>query len=109
MPMEWGGQKRRDSRPANPTSRNPATEPPQAKVPTFDGKEDWYGFIWPFERLVRRSGWGDQQRLDRLHESLRGAVASFACALPETTQESYNCLMEELELRLGRRDHPSTA
>ena len=84
-------------------------EPPRAKMPTFEGKDEWDSFIRPFERLAHRSHWTHAQRLDRLHESLRGAAASFTYVQPLPVQEDYNLLCEQLQLRFGRKDPPSTA
>ena len=84
-------------------------EPPRAKMPTFEGKDEWDSFIRPFERLAHRSHWTYAQRLDRLHESLRGAAASFTYVQPLPVQEDYDLLCEQLQLRFGRKDPPSTA
>ena len=78
-------------------------------MPTFEGKEEWDSFINPFERMARRNDWGPQQKLDRLHESLRGAAASFVYTQPEEVQEDYPQLCRELQHRFGRQDPPSTA
>ena len=92
---------------AHTSAREP--EPPRAKMPTFEGKEEWDSFINPFERMARRNDWGPQQKLDRLHESLRGAAASFVYTQPEEVQEDYPQLCRELQHRFGRQDPPSTA
>ena len=92
---------------AHTSAREP--EPPRAKMPTFEGKDEWDSFIRPFERLAHRSHWTYAQRLDRLHESLRGAAASFTYVQPLPVQEDYDLLCEQLQLRFGRKDPPSTA
>ena len=61
-------------------------------MPTFKGKEEWDNFINPFEQMARRNDWGLQQKLDRLHESLQGAAASFVYTQPEEVQEDYRQL-----------------
>ena len=102
-------QRGRAARPDGTAARIPAVEPPRAKMPTFEGKEEWDSFINPFERMARRNDWGPQQKLDRLHESLRGAAASFVYTQPEEVQEDYPQLCRELQHRFGRQDPPSTA
>lgn len=104
-------QQRRANARANDTLRAPprSLEPPVAKMPTFDGKEDWDSFAVPFERLSRRHGWGPVQQLDRLHECLRGAAASFASLQPEHIRENYVRLCLELKQRFGRKEPPATA
>ena len=54
MPMEWGDQRRH---PQGPTTSTPQPDPPRAKVPTYDGKDDWDGFPWSFHCLSGRYWW----------------------------------------------------
>ena len=84
-------------------------EPPQAKMSTFEGKDEWDSFISPFERLAHCNHWTYAQRLDCLHEFLRGAAASFTYVQPLPIQEDYDLLCEQLQLRFGRKDPPSKA
>lgn len=66
----------------------------------FDGTDDWNAFFMPFERMA--------QRLDKLHERLRGSATCFICSLPEYQREDHILLTEQLKQRNGRADPPST-
>lgn len=92
----------------NPIYQQPY-DPPRPKMPTFDGKEEWNSFFTPFERLALRNNWNDMQKLDRLHESLRGVAASFITLQPVHIIENFTRLCEELKHRFGRTDPPATA
>ena len=46
--------------------------------------------------MARRNDWGPQQKLDRLHEPLWGAAASFVYTQPDEVQEDYPQLCREL-------------
>ena len=87
-----------------PPPRGQEPEAPRPKLPIFDGKEEWEGFVWSFGRMVAQSQWTPQQKLSRLHESLRGSAASFASNLPGQVQNDYDQLMRELDRQFGRRD-----
>ncbi|VDI31122.1 Hypothetical predicted protein [Mytilus galloprovincialis] len=45
---------------------------PRQKLPTFDGKDDYEGFIIPFNRAARRNEWTEEKKLDKYFECLRG-------------------------------------
>lgn len=62
----------------------------------------------PFERQARKYGWTAAERVDRLHEFLRGAAIRYVCSLPERTREDYVLLVEHLTQRFGRKDPPTT-
>ncbi|KAK7918651.1 hypothetical protein WMY93_009935 [Mugilogobius chulae] len=83
-------------------------EPQRPKLATFDGNEDWDSFLMPFERQARKCGWSAIERVDRLHECLRGAAVRYVCSLPERTREDYVLLVEQLTQRFGKRDPPTT-
>ena len=67
---------RRDQAPArNDNQGRPfGVGPPRPKMATFHGeeKDDWDAFFSSFERVAHRHQWSSEERLDRLHESLRG-------------------------------------
>ncbi|TRZ00762.1 hypothetical protein DNTS_024559, partial [Danionella cerebrum] len=90
------------------TYHNTLPEPQRPKLATFDGNEDWDSFLMPFERQARKHGWSAIERVDRLHECLRGAAVRYVCSLPERTREDYVLLVEQLTQRFGKRDPPTT-
>ena len=87
---------------------NTLSEPQRPKLATFDGNEDWDSFLMPFERQARKYGWSAIERVDRLHECLRGAAMRYVCSLPERTREDYVLLVEQLTQRFGKKDPPTT-
>ncbi|XP_038145914.1 uncharacterized protein LOC119786541 [Cyprinodon tularosa] len=62
----------------------------------------------PFERQARKYGWSAVERVDRLHECLRGAAVRYVCSLPERIREDYVLLVEQLAQRFGKKDPPTT-
>jgi len=78
------------------------------RLATFDGNDDWDSFLLPFERQARKYGWTAAERVDRLHECLRGAAIRYVCSLPERTREDYVLLVEQLTQRFGKKDPPTT-
>uniref|UniRef100_A0AAV2MLZ3 ribonuclease H n=1 Tax=Knipowitschia caucasica TaxID=637954 RepID=A0AAV2MLZ3_KNICA len=62
----------------------------------------------PFERQARKYGWSAMERVDRLHECLRGAAVRYVCSLPERTREDYVLLVKQLTQRFGKKDPPTT-
>ncbi|KAM3596786.1 uncharacterized protein V6R79_020929 [Siganus canaliculatus] len=98
-------------RPSNAgTHNNQPTwqEVQRPRLATFDGNDDWDSFLLPFERQARKYGWTAAERVDRLHECLRGAAIRYVCSLPERTREDYVLLVEQLTQRFGRKDPPTT-
>ena len=85
-------------------------EPPRTKMATFEATErdDWDAFYSAFERLARHLQWSPLEKLDRLHESLRGAAAKFVGLLPERVKEDYALLVGELKGRFCWREPAST-
>lgn len=67
----------------HPTPRGRASDGPKAKLDTYDGKDDWDSFIIPFERRAVIYRWSAVERVDKLHECLRGAAVRYLCSLPE--------------------------
>ncbi|KAL2098215.1 hypothetical protein ACEWY4_007422 [Coilia grayii] len=90
------------------TVRSTTYDCPRTKMATYDGKEDWESFLLPFERLARKYGWNGAERVDRLHECLRGAAMRYVCSLPEHIREDYTLLKEHLTQRFGQHDPPAT-
>ena len=81
------------------------------RMTVFEGAhgESWQAFICPFERMASRYGWDDEERLDRLHESVRGRAAQFVYTLPRDHQESYGHLVEDLRIRFGGAESAGVA
>ncbi|KAI3370013.1 hypothetical protein L3Q82_024438 [Scortum barcoo] len=78
------------------------------KLATYGGQEDWDSFLLPFERQARKYGWTGAERVDRLHECLRGVAIRYVCSLPEHIREDYTLLKEQLTQRFGVKDPPTT-
>lgn len=64
--------------------------------------------LLPLKRQARKYGWTAIERVDRLHECLRGAAIRYVCSLPERTREDYILLVEQLTQCFGRMDPPTT-
>ncbi len=86
-----------------------APDGPRAKLDTYDGKDDWDSFIIPFERRDVIYRWSAVERVDKLHECLRGAAVRYLCSLPEHIREDYFLLEEQLAFRFGQKEPPTTA
>lgn len=78
------------------------------KLATFDGNDDWDAFLLPFKCQARKHSWNAANRVDRLHECLRGAAIQYVCSLPEHIREDYLLLVEQLTQHFGNRDPPTT-
>lgn len=89
-------------------SQHTLQEVHRPKLATFDGSNDRDSFLLPFERQVRKYGWSAAEKVDRLHECLRGAAIRYVCSLPERTREDYVLLVEQLTQRFGKKDPPTT-
>lgn len=89
-------------------NQHPLQEVFRQKLATFDGSDDWEIFIMPFERQARKYGWSAMERVDRLHECLRGVAIRYVCSLPERIREDYVLLLEQLAQRFGKKDPPTT-
>jgi hypothetical protein len=79
----WRGQT--NSSTTSSFNRHDAVRP---KAATFDGKDDWETFAMPFQRRAERSGWSNQEKVDHLHECLRGSAVRYVCSLPYDIRES---------------------
>ena len=62
----------------------------------------------PFERHARKYGWTGAERVDGLHDCLRGVAIRYVCSLPEHVREDYTLLKEHLTQRFGVKDPPTT-
>lgn len=62
----------------------------------------------PFECQACNYGWTSAERVDRLHECLRGVAIRYVCSLPEHIREDYTLLKEQLTQRFGVKDPPTT-
>ena len=78
-------------------------------LPYYDGKEEWETFIVPFERIVRRQGWKEDEALDQLITHLKGNAQRFLCLLPAEIRDDYKLVLSEMYKRFSRREPPSTA
>lgn len=95
--------------PNHPDISHPsAYEGPKPKMATYDRKEDWESFLLPFELMALKYGWNGAERVDRLHECLRGAATRYVCSFPEHIREDYTLLKEHLTQRFGQHDPPTT-
>ena len=78
----------------------PTREPFDAKIPPFNGKEDWKVWVNRFEAVAARRNWDDETRLDHLLPKLQGKAGDFVYTqLPQRTLTSYNDLIKELNSR----------
>lgn len=88
--------------------RHMPNEACKIKLTTYDGQEDWDSFLLPFEHQARKYGWTGAERVDRLHECLRGVAVRYVCSLSEHIREDYTLLKEQLTQRFGVKDPPTT-
>lgn len=58
-------------------SQHTLQEVHRPKLATFDGSDDRDSFLLPFECQVRKYGWSAAEKVDRLHECLRGAAIRY--------------------------------
>jgi hypothetical protein len=81
-------------------------------MPTFDGKPtsavDWRSYFVQFEHMAERYDWGNQERLDRLVESLRDNAAKYFGKLPWDVRTDYHRLVRKMRSRFGKQDPPTT-
>ena len=82
---------------------------PRQKLPTFDGKDNYDGFIIPFNRAARRNDWTDEEKLDRYIESLRGPASKCLSTLPRQEREIFESLSRHMENRFNRKEPSTTA
>jgi hypothetical protein len=78
------------------------------RMATFDGSEEWQPFAYQFNRMSRRFQWEHQERVDRLHESMRGPALKYVCSPPGEVQEEFSKLSGCLERRFGHVEPPAT-
>ena len=81
---------------------------PQLKMPSYEGKDEIDVFFTPFERLAARGGWGDDEKIDRLYQCLKGPAMRFLCTLPQEVCGNYSELKASLIERFGKREPPTT-
>lgn len=73
---------------------------PEAKLPPFNGKEDWKVWINRFEAVAERRCWDEGAKLDNLLPRLQGRAGDFVFnQLPHETLSSYPELVKELNSR----------
>ena len=70
------------------------------RLPPFTGKEKWEVWHNRFQDVARRSGWSDDEKLDRLLPRLQGLAGDFVLSqLNLKTRSSYKRLTRELSNR----------
>lgn len=82
--------------------------PAPPKMATYDSKRDWRPFELQFERTASRYGWSDEDKLDKLVESLREKALKFYSDQPRVIQEDYIATRNKLRRRYGRTEEPIT-
>ena len=73
---------------------------PEAKLPSFNGKEEWKVWLNRFEAVARRRNWNDDGKLDNLLPRLQGRAGDFV--YNQLSQETLSCypeLIKELNSR----------
>ena len=53
--------------------------PPPPKMASFDGKSEWNPYLVQFNMIASRYNWNNDQRLERLVESLRDKALKYYC------------------------------
>ena len=92
------------------SGRHRHQSPPFTKPPVFSGKEgEWDSFIFQFHKIAHYYGWDQQEKVDRLLVSLRGKAIDFVRNKSRKVQDDYRALQDALELRFGKREHPTSA
>lgn len=72
----------------------------EAKLPPFNGKEDWKVWLSRFEAVARRRNWNDDAKLDNLIPRLQGRAGDFVFSqLSQETMSCYSELIKELNNR----------
>ena len=86
--------------PARPERQANLHALPQPKLQPFDGRPDaivdWRAFSSQFTRIANRFQWTDEEKLDRLVESLRDQALVFFSRLEEVDQNDYGRLCIQL-------------
>ena len=71
-----------------------------AKLPLYNGKEDWKVWLNRFEAVAKRRNWDDDTKLDNLLPKLQGRAGDFVFTqLSEETISCYSQLIKELNSR----------
>ena len=80
----------------------------RAKIPVYDGKEDWTVWINRFEAAAGLRCWDENRKLDSLLPKLQGKVGEYAFAvLPRQILNNYKELVTELHSMFGKIEIPS--
>ena len=75
---------------------------------TFDGRTEWCPFKTQFDMIADRYRWSEDQRLERLIESLRDKALKFYCTCAKPVQNNYNDLCKKFKSRFGQKELPLT-
>ena len=71
-----------------------------AKLPPYNGKEDWKVWLNRFEAVANRRNWDDDTKLDNILPKLQGRAGDFVFTqLSEETISCYSQLIKELNSR----------
>ena len=73
---------------------------PEAKLPPFNGKEEWKVWLNRFEAVAKRRNWNNDAKLDNLLPRLQGRAGDFV--YNQLSQETLSCypeLIKELNSR----------
>ena len=65
-------------------------------------------FKTQFDRIADRCRWSEDQRLERLIESLRDKALKFYCTCAKSVQSNYNDLCNKFKSRFGQKELPLT-
>lgn len=55
------------------------------------------------ENLAERNAWSELEKIDILHESLKGKAMWYVCSLPRAMKANYRAMLESLTDRFGQR------
>ena len=78
--------------------------PPASKLPTFDGTKNWNTFIFQFERVAKRYGWEEEEKLNRLGESFLDDALDYFSSLSEYMRGDFLRLKDKMTSAFGQKD-----
>lgn len=70
--------------------------PPPPEMATFDGRSEWCPIKIQFDRIADRYKWSEDQRLERLIESLRDKALKFYCTCAKPVQNNNSDLCKKI-------------
>ena len=81
---------------------------PPPKMATFHGKSEWNPYLVQFNMIASRYNRNNEQRLERLVESLRDKALKYYCTCSAQVQISFSSLCAKNKSRFGQRVLPHT-